>query len=85
MTGGAVGLPGGEDLFGHGGQVTDVHPAGVEVEPQGGGASVAQLQGGRALGDPGQTMGQHIAGADHRWVDLDALAHWHEGTLFEAS
>ena len=37
------------------------------------------------LGDPGQTMGQHIAGADHRWVDLDALAHWHEGTLFEAS
>jgi HAD superfamily hydrolase (TIGR01509 family) len=37
------------------------------------------------LGDPGQPIGQHIAGADHHWVDLAALAHWHEGTLFEAS
>lgn len=37
------------------------------------------------LGDPGQQIGQRIAGADHRWVDLAALAHWHEGTLFEAS
>ena len=37
------------------------------------------------LGDPGQPLGQHIAGADHHWVDLAALSHWHEGTLFEAS
>jgi HAD superfamily hydrolase (TIGR01509 family) len=37
------------------------------------------------LGDPGHPLGQHIAGADHHWVDLAALNHWHEGTLFEAS
>ena len=37
------------------------------------------------LGDPERPLPQRIAGADHRWVDLAALARWHEGTLFEAS
>jgi HAD superfamily hydrolase (TIGR01509 family) len=37
------------------------------------------------LGDPGHPLGQRIAGAEQRWVDLAALARWHEGTLFEAS
>lgn len=37
------------------------------------------------LGDPEQPMGQHVPGADHRWVDLAALHRWHDGTLFEAA
>lgn len=37
------------------------------------------------LGDPDQPIRQRISGADHRWVDLAALARWHEGCLFEAS
>ena len=37
------------------------------------------------LGDPAQPLAQRIPGARHRWVDLAALARWHEGTLFEAS
>jgi beta-phosphoglucomutase-like phosphatase (HAD superfamily) len=37
------------------------------------------------LGDPDMPMGQHIPGADQRWVDLAALHHWHDGTLFEAA
>ncbi len=58
-----------KDVLGHGGQVTDVHPTGIEVEPQRGGATVAQLQGGAALGDPGEAhqLGQvqgTVGGAD---------------------
>ncbi|MGN6702469.1 MAG: HAD-IA family hydrolase, partial [Burkholderiaceae bacterium] len=37
------------------------------------------------LGDPATPLGQRIPGAEHRWVDLGALQHWHEGTLFEAT
>jgi HAD superfamily hydrolase (TIGR01509 family) len=37
------------------------------------------------LGDPEQPIAQRIPGARRRWVDLAALARWHEGTLFEAS
>ena len=37
------------------------------------------------LGDPAHPLERRIPGADHRWVDLAALARWHEGTLFEAS
>ena len=37
------------------------------------------------LGDPEQPLGQRIPGARRRWVDLAALARWHEGTLFEVS
>ncbi|NMM38093.1 MAG: HAD-IA family hydrolase [Glaciimonas sp.] len=37
------------------------------------------------LGDPNQPMGQHVPGADQRWVDLAALRRWHNGTLFEAA
>lgn len=37
------------------------------------------------LGDPASPMGQHVPGADQRWVDLAALRRWHEGTLFEAA
>lgn len=37
------------------------------------------------LGDPDRPLDHRIDGTDHRWVDLAALARWHEGTLFEAS
>lgn len=37
------------------------------------------------LGDPAQPLPQRIPGASQRWVDLAALACWHEGTLFDAS
>jgi HAD superfamily hydrolase (TIGR01509 family) len=37
------------------------------------------------LGDPAQPITQLLPGAPDRWVDLAALARWHEGALFEAS
>jgi HAD superfamily hydrolase (TIGR01509 family) len=37
------------------------------------------------LADPDQPLARHIPGAEHRWVDLDALQRWHDGYLFEAA
>ncbi|EIM93317.1 protein CbbY [Paraburkholderia hospita] len=38
-----------------------------------------------SLGDPEHPIPQHLPGAKHSWVDLDALKNWHRGTLFEAA
>src|SRR5665647_2144017 len=46
-----VGLPRGEDVLGHGGQVPDVHPAGVQIEPERLALSLALREGqSEALG-----------------------------------
>ena len=54
QAGGTVGLPGGEDVLGHRGQVAHVHPVAVEVEAQGLGFALAQGQRGAALGGVGE-------------------------------
>ena len=50
QAGGAVGLPGGEDVLGHGGQVADVDAVAVEVEAERLGVALAQREGGGAFG-----------------------------------
>ena len=37
------------------------------------------------LADPDKPMARRIPGAEHRWVDLDALRRWHGGHLLEAA
>ncbi|WP_428851439.1 HAD family hydrolase [Imbroritus primus] len=37
-----------------------------------------------SLGDPDEPI-QLLPGAQHPWVDLEALRRWHHGTLFEAA
>jgi len=78
QAGGAVGLPGGEDLLGHGGQVADVDPVAVEVETERLALALAQGQRRCALGGVGEPdelgqlqravggsdVAQHAAGAD---------------------
>ncbi len=67
--GGAVGLPGVEDLVGDGGQVADVDALPVEVEAERFGLSVAQGQAGAAFGGVGEAdefvqPGGAVAGGD---------------------
>ena len=50
----AVVRPGGEHVLGEGGEVADVDPAVVEVEPERLGAPVAQGEGGGSFGGVGE-------------------------------
>ena len=73
-----VGLPGAEDVLGHGGQVAHVHPLAVQVEAQRFGVALAQRERGGAFGrvtEPhqfaqlqgtvlGSDVAQDAAGAD---------------------
>ena len=75
---GAVVLPGGEHLFGDGGEVADVDPLVVEIEPDRLSPAVAQGEGGggfgrvaepQRLGEPDRPVGgldvaEHPAGTD---------------------
>ena len=67
----AVAGPGGEHRIGDGGEVADVDAVVVEVEPEGFGASVAQGEGGGALGGVGEP---HQLGQVQRAVGVGDVA-----------
>jgi hypothetical protein len=58
--------PGGEHVVGHGGQVADVDPVAVEVEPERLGEAFAQGQGGGAFGGVGEA--HQLAQVQAPWV-----------------
>src|SRR5829696_5410334 len=54
--GGSVSNPRGEGVLGYLGEVADVHPAMIDIEPEGAQVTVAESEGGGCLGGIGEAV-----------------------------